>query len=347
MDTDNYFQNIDDDPYAEYEAMFDPMYMDRKARRKRVQKTYHVPKVSRLQVMEQIAEEVGWETHFQTTYRPSKHEAEWLLSSMSPFFEQSLINDVLSIVKGGKEASVYCCAAHPTMEIEWVAAKVYRPRKFRGLTNDKIYREGRDILTADGHIIHENKDRVIRAIGKKSSFGQQVSHTSWLMHEYQALEKIHMAGGNVPKPYLAGSNAILMSFIGAESIAAPMLNTIQLQKAEAERLFDIVLKNVELMLEHHLVHADLSAYNILYQQGEITIIDLPQVVDSEGNRNAPAILARDIQRVCDYFGSQGVQCEAELIFRDLWKRYMHVPSYILRADASRLAQFYPDIFGNG
>ena len=347
MDTNHYFLTSDDDPYADYVSLFDPMLTDRKARRKRSPKPVHNPKVSDQQIIEKIADESSWETHFQTTYQPSKHEAEWLLNSLSPFFEQSLISDVLTIVKGGKEASVYCCAAHPSMDVEWLAAKVYRPRQFRGLTNDRIYREGRNILTSEGHIIHENKDRIVRAIGKKSAFGQQISHTSWLMHEYQALEKLYEAGGNVPKPYLAGTNAILMSFIGAEIVAAPMLNTIRLEKTEAETLFEVVLKNVELMLQHNLIHADLSAYNILYLQGEITIIDLPQAVDSLGNRNAPAILARDIQRICDYFLSQGVSCEPQMIFRDFWQRYMHVPQHILRADESRLAQYFPDIFGDG
>jgi RIO kinase 1 len=350
MDTNQNFQNSDDDTYAEYAeyaALFDPLLTDRKARRRRVPKPVHKSKATDQQIREQIADEVGWETHFQTTYQPSKHEAEWLLDSLSPFFEQSLISDVLSIVKGGKEASVYCCAGHPSMDVEWLAAKVYRPRIFRGLSKDQIYREGRQILSADGHIVHENKDRIIRAIGKKTAFGQQVSDTSWLMHEFQALEKLHRAGGKVPQPFMAGSNAILMSFIGAERIAAPMLNTIRLGKSEAESLFEIVLQNVELMLQHHLIHADLSAYNILYMQGEIVIIDLPQVVDSNQNRSAPAILARDIQRVCDYFLAQGVKCDPQEIFRDLWQRYMHVPRHIMRADRSRLAQYYPDIFGDG
>jgi RIO kinase 1 len=232
------------------------------------------------------------------------------------------------------------------MEVDWLAAKVYRPRKFRGLTNDKIYRAGRDILTADGHVVHENQDRVIRAIGKKTAFGQQVSHTSWLMHEYQALEQLYQVGGNVPKPYLAGSNAILMTFVGTDVIAAPTLNTVRLDKREAKRLFAVVLDNVELMIQHNLIHADLSAYNILYLHGQIMIIDFPQVVNPHGNRNAPAILARDIQRMCEYFIAQGVDCNPQGIYKDLWQRYLHVPSYIMRADESRLKQYYPEVFGD-
>ena len=166
------------------------------------------------------------------------------------------------------------------------------------------------------------------------------------MHEYKALETLYEAGGNTPKPYAAGSNAILMTFIGLDLVAAPMLNTIQLEKNEAKQLFDLVLKNVELMLEHELIHADLSAYNILYLQGKIMIIDFPQVVDPNKNRNAPAILARDIQRICDYFLEQGVDCDSEKIYKDLWQRYLRVPTHLLRADESRLAQLYPEIFGN-
>jgi RIO kinase 1 len=341
------FQNLEDDPYADYAAWFDPMRTDRKTRRKRSPKPSHTPKFTRYQIMDEITDELGWENEFQTSYRPSRYEDEWLIHSLRPLFEQSLISDVLSLVKGGKEASVYCCAAHASMDEEWLAAKVYRPKKFRGLTNDKIYREGRDILTEDGHVVHENKDRVIRAIGKKTAFGQQVSHTSWLMHEYKALEVLYPMGGNVPKPYMSGSNAILMSYIGDGLAAAPTLNTIQLDKVEATQIFDLVLENVELMLKHDLIHADLSAYNILYLQGKITIIDFPQVVDLHKNRNAPAILARDIQRTCDYFKKQGVDCDAQVIYKDLWQRYLRVPSHILRADESRLAQFYPEIFGDG
>jgi len=36
-----------------------------------------------------------------------------------------------------------------------------------------------------------------------------------------------------------------------------------------------------------------------------------------------------------------------MIYKDLWQRYLHVPDHILRADESRLAQYYPEIFGGG
>jgi RIO kinase 1 len=334
-----------DDQYDDYEALFDPMLSDRRARRKRNLTPGHKPKARRSDILSELSDEIEWDAEFETTYRPSKHEGGWLLSSLRGFYEQALITDVLTQVKGGKEASVYCCAADPSIGVETLAAKVYRPRKFRALTNDKLYREGRDILTVEGHVVHENKDRVMRALGKKTAFGKQVAHTSWLMHEFSALQTLFDAGAAVPKPYQAGDNAILMEFVGIDTLAAPMLNTITLEDGEAERLFLEVLRNIEVMLQHGMIHGDLSAYNILYLDGMITVIDLPQVVEAGSNRNAPAILARDVQRICDYFGGQGLPRDAEGIYRDLWRRYLDVPERIIRAEASRLAQLYPEIFG--
>jgi RIO kinase 1 len=339
---DEHKRNIES-TYEEYEAQFDPIRSDRKARRHRALKPTHRPKASRDAIVAGLADEIGWENEFQITYKPSRYEAEWLFDSMRPFFESSLITDIISIVKGGKEASVYCCAAHPSMEVEWVAAKVYRPRRFRGLTKDQVYREGREILTTDGDVLHENKDREARAIGKKSAFGIQLSRGSWLMHEYRALELLHRSGGIVPKPYQVGPNAILMEFVGEGSSAAPTLNTVRLDKGEAQRHFDLLLQNVELMLEKDLVHADLSAYNILYHNGEIVIIDLPQVVGVAANRNAPMMLARDILRICEYFTKWGVACDSQHISRRLWAQYLRTPDHIRRADESRLASTIPEM----
>lgn len=340
---DNHEENIKPS-YEEYETLFDPLRNDRQARRNRSLKPGYQPKISTEAIMAGLTEEIGWENDFQITYKPSHYEADWLLDSLRPFFEAALISDIVSLVKGGKEASVYCCSAHPTMEVDWVAAKVYRPRKFRGLTKDQVYREGRQVLTTDGDIIHENKDREARAIGKKTAFGIQLSRGSWLMHEFRALELLHRSGGIVPKPYQVGPNAILMDFIGQGSLASPTLNTIRLDKKEAQRHFDLVIENVELMLLNKLIHADLSAYNILYDEGEIVIIDLPQVVDIRGNRNAPLILARDVLRICEYFTKWGVKCDPLEISRSLWERYLRVPDHIRRADESILAETLPEMF---
>ncbi len=263
-------------------------------------------------------------TGFTTTYRPSRHEAGWLLSSLRPFYDQRLIRDVLAIVKGGKEASVYCCAAGAAgpPDQPFLAAKVYRPQKFRNLRNDKMYREGRSLLTAEGRVAKESDQRTMRAVAKKSAFGLGVAHTSWLMHEYVTLEKLHAAGANVPQPFAAGENAILMTFAGDENRAAPTLIEITLDPDEAQVMLAEVLQTIELMLGENVIHGDLSAYNILYHDGRAFLIDFPQVTDPRANPHARMILARDVARVCDYFTRQGARTpdSAKLAAR-LWKRY--------------------------
>lgn len=261
------------------------------------------------------------DTTHQMTYRPARFEEVWLRSSLRSFYEQELIVDVLSQVKGGKEANVYCCRAHPRTGVTLLAAKVYRPRKFRNLSNDQLYREGRLILTADGRPAKPTDHRIMRALGKKTEFGVQIQHTSWLMHEYTTLRQLHQAGGAVPAPHGANENAILMEYQGDARRPAPALREVNLGAREARRLFDDVLRNIELLLQHGMVHGDLSAYNILYWKGRVTVIDFPQVTYVNTNRNALSILQRDVRRVCEYFARQGVSCDPFALARSLWERY--------------------------
>jgi RIO kinase 1 len=263
---------------------------------------------------------------FETTYKPSRHERTWLLQSLGPFFEQNLIDDVLASIKGGKEASVYRCRVHPSAReavgASLVAAKVYRPREFRNLRNDKMYREGRPVLTADGRAVKSSDTRIMRALGKKTDFGMQVQHTSWLMYEFTTLEALYKSGAAVPKAVAAAENAILMGYAGDEQVAAPALNEVSLPQNEATHLFRETMRNVELLLSQDLIHGDLSAYNILYWEGRIMLIDFPQVTNSRTNPHAWTIFQRDVTRVCEYFLRMGVACTAEPLAQELWHRYV-------------------------
>jgi len=323
-----------DDPYtryAEYEARFDATQTDRQARRKRKPRVRHRAKVTQRELVSDLADATGMEAGFETTYQPGRSEAPWLLSSLGPFYEEGLITDVLAVVKGGKEASVYRCQADPAIGIEYLAAKVYRPRQFRNLRNDKQYRAGRPILAADGSAVRANDHRVMSAVRGKTRFGQRVTHTSWLTYEFETLERLHEAGGAVPRPYATSGNAILMGYVGDDRMGAPTLNGVDLAPDEAEHLFREVLRNIVLMLEAGLIHGDLSAFNILYWEGEITLIDFPQITDLHTNPDAYPILRRDVERTCQYFARQGVDCDAQALFERMWRRYGSVQpgAYVL------------------
>jgi len=76
------------------------------------------------------------------------------------------------------------------------------------------------------------------------------------------------------------------------------------------------------MLACNRIHADLSAYNVLYWQGRVTVIDLPQAIDSRYNPQAFALLQRDLERLGTYFARQGAPLDAAGTALDLWQRYV-------------------------
>lgn len=258
---------------------------------------------------------------FNFTYKASRHEAGWLLDSLGAFYEQKWISDVLRLIKGGKEASVYLCRSGVAVDAPLLAAKVYRPRQFRNLKNDALYRAGRAELDESGRTITD--DGSLYAIRKRTTFGEKLRHQSWIAYEYQTLQDLHSAGADVPTPYAMANNAILMGYIGDLDMAAPTLQTLDLEPAEAKGLFDRTLNNIELMLAHDRIHGDLSAYNILYWEGEITLIDFPQVVPPEDNPSAWTIFRRDVTRICKYFGSQGVKSDPRKLSAELWRAHGH------------------------
>lgn len=284
-------------------------------------KVHHVPKKSKTEILQQVVEATGLEAGFHPTYQPSKYEKVWLLSSLEEFYQEHIISDVLAVVKGGKEATVYRCQAYPETGLDLVAAKVYRPRQFRSLRNDKMYREGRQILTGEGRAVKTSDHRIMRAIGKKTAFGEQVTHTSWLLYEYTTLEKLYKAGAAVPQPHAVSDNVILMAYRGDNNRAAPTLHETVLPKNEAKTFFEEVLRNIKLMLQHGLVHGDLSAYNILYWENQLTLIDFPQVTDIYSNPNAQPILERDVRRICEYFARYDVRSDWQALANELWAEY--------------------------
>ena len=309
-----------EDAFELYEARHDPdLAGEQRLLRARPD---HRRRKTTEEILAEIAEPGALDGGFNITYQPSRYEAGWLFDSLRGFFEQDFITDVLAMVKGGKEASVYRCRAHPSTGETLLAAKVYRPRKFRNLRNDMMYREGRETLTADGKPVKKTDTRVMRALGKKTAFGVQVAHTSWLMYEFTTMQRLHRWGADVPRPLAAGDNAVLMGYLGDEERAAPTLSEVDLSPDEPERLFAQVVDNINLTLSHGLIHGDLSAYNLLYWQGRLSVIDWPQVTYAEANRRARFIFGRDVARVCQYFAGQGVDCDADALAEEIWLRHV-------------------------
>jgi RIO kinase 1 len=254
---------------------------------------------------------------FNPSFHASRHERAWILTYLTGFYDDKLIRDVLRPVKGGKEATVYCCAGGTALAAPLVAAKVYRPRMFRNLRNDSLYRLGREVLDAEGKAAWGRRERV--ALAKKTRFGQDLRHGAWLGSEFSTLQRLRAAGAAVPEPYAQSENAILMEYVGALGQPAPTLHGTPLPRAEAAGLFAVVMENIRLMLAADRVHGDLSAHNILYWEGRVTIIDFPQAVDPYVNPESRMLFARDVLRVCQYFARYGVQADATALATEIWE----------------------------
>jgi RIO kinase 1 len=66
-----------------------------------------------------------------------------------------------------------------------------------------------------------------------------------------------------------------------------------------------------------LAHGDLSPYNVLVHEGQLVLIDLPQVVDVVINPQGAEFLTRDVRVMADWFTAKGHPVDAPALTGDL------------------------------
>lgn len=231
-------------------------------------------------------------------------------SPIEYFLDEGLIQHVIRPIKSGKEASVHLCRANPrTTGHDLVALKVYHPLNQRDFRDESMYRDGEWI-----------KPRRVRlALEKKTAFGRQVQGMLWVNREWETLRTLSEGNVPVPLPIERTEEAILMSYVGDEDLAAPQLRTHRPEDAgETQELFDQLLRAIERMLYLNVIHGDLSPYNLLVWDGELTVIDVPQAVDPRKNSHARSFLQRDVERACEWAAANGVHADPDRITADYW-----------------------------
>jgi RIO kinase 2 len=131
----------------------------------------------------------------------------------------------------------------------------------------------------------------------------QRAHTSWIYQarmaatrEFAAMKRARRAGVPVPRPIGQNRHLVAMGmFEGSE------LSKVSLLPQPAITLRRTLLKLRLLFCEAHLVHGDLSEYNILLaNSGKFVFIDWPQSVATSDPR-AGQLLTRDISNVARFF----------------------------------------------
>lgn len=243
---------------------------------------------------------------------PAPRDTGCCIGELDRFIDRGLITVVDAPLTSGKEAAVYRCRTPQGCEHPYLAAKVYHEHAAAGFRRNATYFEGRE---------RNLKTRSVRAIRSGSTFGREALASVWVSAEYEVLSRLGNAGADTPRPVALESQAILMEYFGDEKQPAPQLHSVALRGEDAEAIWRQILENIEIFLSEHLVHGDLSPYNILLWNGRAHIIDVPQAVDARFNHSAFELLRRDIGNVASFFAKLSVHISPSDVAFDLWDRY--------------------------
>ena len=133
---------------------------------------------------------------------------------------------------------------------------------------------------------------------------------TWVQREFRNLLKAREAGLNVPTPMAFTNNVLVLEYIGDEGYIAPKLKD-GIPKNPND-FFEKILTNVKKLYKAGLVHADLSAFNILNHNEIPVFIDFSQCSPIESSR-AMEFLQRDIRNISSFFRKLGLKIDEEKI----------------------------------
>jgi RIO kinase 1 len=195
-----------------------------------------------------------------------------------------------STISLGKEANIFSA----TKGSKRVMVKVYR-------VNNCNFNKMFDYIKSD--------PRFIGLKGKKRNI---IFH--WVQREYRNLMKARKANVRVPLPITFKNHVLVMEFIGKNKEIAPMLKD---QKPKDPKMFfDETIKNIKKLYKAELVHADLSAFNILNFEEKPVFIDFSQCSSLKDQR-AVEYLERDVNNLINFFKKQGLKEDKEKIIKKI------------------------------
>jgi RIO kinase 1 len=225
----------------------------------------------------------------------------------------------LGTLKSGKEAEIFLVERRFASGPRLMAHKRYRPRypekgqlRAEGFSNSTSYR-GDAVYKASWFLPTRDK----KAVMGGSRYGHELAGRLWPMQEWTNLRRASEAGVTVPHPVEQTDHGLMMAFIGDESQAAPKLAAARLSRAELASAWEQLLDNLRALTAAGLVHADLSAYNLLWWEGRLVVIDLPQAVEFVTNSDAYELLHRDLANVGEWFTRHGLPVDVEEVYAEL------------------------------
>ncbi len=199
------------------------------------------------------------------------------LLAIYDLLNKRVIRAVQGVVDAGKESRVYA-AEDP--DGKSVALKIY-------LTSSAEFKKG-ILQYIDG-------DERFRRVKRDT---KQLIYT-WTRKEYRNLNEAIAVGVRAPKPLAINANVLAMEFIGVAGEREPLLR--EMLPSSPEQFLMRILEYVRtLYLKAHLVHADLSEYNVMVQDDAPVLIDFAQAV-LWSHPLAEVFLKRDIKNLIHFF----------------------------------------------
>lgn len=227
---------------------------------------------------------------------------------IQPLVDDGVVDEVLSQLMSGKEATVYVVRSGGEIR----CAKVYKEASKRSFTQAVQYQEGRK----------SKNSRRQRAMEKGSKFGRKQQEESWHNAEVDALYRLAEAGVRVPTPYGCFDGVLLMELVTYDDgDVAPRLNDVSMTAEQAREDHLTVMNDVKRMLVAGLVHGDLSEFNVLVDDYGPVIIDLPQAVDAAANNHALSMLERDVNNMTEYYGQYAPELLRTNYAKEMWALY--------------------------
>jgi RIO kinase 1 len=240
----------------------------------------------------------------------------WLIADDVDYVEREL-----GSLKSGKEADIFVIERTYRDRSCLVAHKRYRPRtvthkgELEALGFQRAGQFAHDSAYRDGEKFANTRDR--RAAKRMSNYGRRLLAGRWTGHELDMLQQAWAAGVNVPYPIGARGDGLLMQYLGDTERAAPRLSEARLEPAEVRRAAQQLVDNLQLLVSAGFVHADLSAYNMLWWHDDVWLIDFPQAVDVTTNPKALDYLYRDVANVGRWFSRHGAAIDIGELYAEL------------------------------
>lgn len=227
---------------------------------------------------------------------------------IQPLIADGIVDEVLSQLMSGKEATVYTVRCGSEVR----CAKVYKDAMKRSFKKAVTYQEGRKVRNS----------RRQRAMEKGSKYGRKQQEDIWQNAEVDALYRLAAADVRVPVPYGCFDGVLLMELVtNDEGDVAPRLNDVAMTAEQAEEDHATMMRYIVRMLCAGIVHGDLSEFNVLVDDYGPVIIDLPQAVIAENNNNAEAMFYRDVNNMKDYYAQFSPQLKSSRYADEIWTLY--------------------------